>query len=97
MLTIEEVKHIAHLARLELNNKELKQYSGELSKILGYVDQLRKVDTDLVAAQTDISGPVNVWRNDEARVWDKAETKLALKQVKSLDNSNQVKVERVLE
>jgi len=97
MLTIEEVKHIAHLARLNLSAAELKQYSVELSKVLSYVDQLRQVDIDLVAAQTDISGLANVWRNDEVKVWDKEEIKLALKQIKNIDNSNQVKVERVLE
>ena len=97
MLTLEEVKHIARLARLELNNKELKQYSLELSKILGYVDQLQTVDTDSMTVNVNISGPINIWRPDKAKVWDKEELKLALKQVKNRDSNNQVKVGRVLE
>ena len=40
MLTKDEVKHVAKLANLPLTSEEEEKYSGQLSKILDYVDQL---------------------------------------------------------
>lgn len=38
-----EIKHIAHLARLNLSDKELESFTKEIGDILDYVDQLRQV------------------------------------------------------
>ena len=37
MLTNEEINKIAHLARLELSEKEKKMYAGQLSVVFDYV------------------------------------------------------------
>jgi aspartyl/glutamyl-tRNA(Asn/Gln) amidotransferase C subunit len=42
MISEEEVKHIARLARLELTEKETKKMQKDLSEILGYFDLLKK-------------------------------------------------------
>nr|CRH08093.1 Aspartyl/glutamyl-tRNA(Asn/Gln) amidotransferase subunit C [Candidatus Magnetococcus massalia] len=39
------VKHVANLARLEFNEEELDQFTGELSKILDFMQQLDELDT----------------------------------------------------
>ncbi|PWH12763.1 MAG: Asp-tRNA(Asn)/Glu-tRNA(Gln) amidotransferase GatCAB subunit C [Anaerolineae bacterium] len=44
-LTIQEVEHIARLARLELTEAEKTRYRQQLSAILDYVAQLQKLDT----------------------------------------------------
>lgn len=44
-LNQDQVKHIAKLARLSLTEKEIEKYSGELSQILDYVEQLQELDT----------------------------------------------------
>ncbi|MBU0511368.1 MAG: Asp-tRNA(Asn)/Glu-tRNA(Gln) amidotransferase subunit GatC [Chloroflexi bacterium] len=44
-LTIEQVEHIAELARLELTNEEKIRYREQLSAILEYFAQLQEVDT----------------------------------------------------
>ena len=44
-LTRREVDHIAHLARLAVNDEEAAEYVTKLSRILEFVDQLRQVDT----------------------------------------------------
>lgn len=44
-LTQDQVKHIANLARLALNDNELEKYTSELSQILDYVEQLQELDT----------------------------------------------------
>ena len=96
MLSIEEVKHVAHLARLDLTPKELKLYSEQLSGVLNYIDQLATVDTSAVAQSTEIFGALNVWREDEVSDWDGAERKIALKQF-SATEKGQLKVVRILE
>ena len=44
MISEKEVKHIAKLARLSLNSREVKKIEKELSSILGYFDLLKKID-----------------------------------------------------
>jgi len=45
-LTTEEVKHIANLAKLQLNDDEVNKFQDELSKILEHYGQdIQKVDT----------------------------------------------------
>jgi len=45
-ITQEEVLRIAHLARLSLDPGEAGRMAADLDTILGYVEQLRGVDTD---------------------------------------------------
>ena len=45
-LTAEQVRWVAHLARLELTDDELRTMTPQLSAILDYVDLLRQVNTD---------------------------------------------------
>ena len=42
MISEQDVKHIAKLARLELSEKEIKKMQKELSDILNYFDLLKK-------------------------------------------------------
>ena len=44
-ISLEEVEHIAELARIELTEKEKRKFSDELSDVLGYVEQLQRVNT----------------------------------------------------
>ena len=41
----EAVLNIAHLARLRLSRDEVRQYAGELSAILEFIEQMNAVDT----------------------------------------------------
>jgi aspartyl-tRNA(Asn)/glutamyl-tRNA(Gln) amidotransferase subunit C len=47
-ITIEEVRHIAHLARLRLTEEEEVRYTEQLSAILDYAARLRQIDTSSV-------------------------------------------------
>jgi len=44
-LTLEQVRHIARLARLRLTAEEERRYTGQLSAILDYAERLQRVDT----------------------------------------------------
>ena len=64
-ITKEEVKKVAHLARLELNENEINNHAQQLEKILDYIRQLEKIDTDDVPCTTRAIEVVNVFRKDE--------------------------------
>ena len=51
-ITKDEVKKVAHLARLELNENEINNHAEQLEKILDYIRQLEKIDTDDVPCTT---------------------------------------------
>ncbi|MFW5752677.1 MAG: Asp-tRNA(Asn)/Glu-tRNA(Gln) amidotransferase subunit GatC [Planctomycetota bacterium] len=63
-LTEAEVRHIARLARLELSADELTRMTSELDRIVGYVEQLREVDTHGVDPVAQVTGLVNIERED---------------------------------
>ena len=61
----EQVKHIAKLARLKLNDEELESYTKELSSILDYIEKLNELDTANVEPLTHPIENNNVFREDE--------------------------------
>lgn len=66
-LTITEVEHVAHLARLRLSADELEKLQHELSHILDYIDMLKEVDVSSVAPTAQVTDLANVMRDDEVR------------------------------
>ena len=65
-ISLKEVEHIAELARIELTEEEKKKFSDELSDVLSYVEQLQEVDTKNVEPVSQVTGLVNVVREDVA-------------------------------
>jgi len=63
-LTEEEVRHVAKLAKLELSTAEVKKFQKQLSEVLSYVDQLKKIPTQKVEPTGQVTGLVNVFRED---------------------------------
>ncbi|RMG11971.1 MAG: Asp-tRNA(Asn)/Glu-tRNA(Gln) amidotransferase subunit GatC [Cyanobacteria bacterium J055] len=59
------VRKVAHLARLELTADEEQQFSGQLSSILDYFEQLSELDTADVPPTTRAIDVSNVTRSDE--------------------------------
>lgn len=43
MITPEEIKKLAHLARIDVTDEEIAGYAKDFEAILGYVDQLNSV------------------------------------------------------
>jgi len=66
-ITKEEVKKVANLARLELNENEIHNHAEQLEKILDYIRQLEKIDTNDVPCTTRAIEVVNVFRKDEKK------------------------------
>ncbi len=65
-LTVEEVRWVAHLARLELSHAELALMAGQLNGIIDYFNQLQQVDTENVEPLAHPLPIQNVFREDEA-------------------------------
>jgi len=65
MISKDEVKHIAKLARLSLTEKEVEKFQKELSSILNYVEELKEVNVSDIAATSYPFEAKNVVRRDE--------------------------------
>ena len=66
-ITKDEVIKVAQLARLELNESEITNHAKQLEKILEYIKQLEKIDTENVACTTRAIEVTNVFRKDEKK------------------------------
>ncbi len=71
------VRHVAHLARLEISDEEVRRYADQLSAVLGYVDQLNELDTTDVPPTTHAVPLSNVFRDDAVRASLDAERALS--------------------
>lgn len=64
MLTPEEVRHVAMLARLGLTDEEVEMMQGQLGQILGYIEMLEQLDTSQIPPTAQILSHLNVTRPD---------------------------------
>lgn len=76
-LTREEVLHVAELARLSLSPEEIELFTGQLNKILDYVEKLKELDTGAVAPLAHVIPIFNVFREDRVRAGLSPEAALA--------------------
>ena len=67
MISKEQTKHIAKLARIELNKKEIEKYQGELSKILDYIEKLKEVNVEGIQPMSHPVEIKNVMREDKRK------------------------------
>jgi aspartyl-tRNA(Asn)/glutamyl-tRNA(Gln) amidotransferase subunit C len=63
-LTIDDVRKVAHLARLQLDEAALEVYQEQLSSVLAYVAQLDELDLEAVAPTAHAVARTNVLRAD---------------------------------
>ena len=64
-ITKEEVLHVAHLARLHIDENYIDTFAEQIGKILEYVDTLNRVDTTGVRPTSHAIDLTNAFRNDE--------------------------------
>ena len=61
------VEDVAHLARIELDTKELEKLSSQLEHILAFIDKLSALNTDNIVPTSHILPINNVLRKDEPK------------------------------
>jgi aspartyl-tRNA(Asn)/glutamyl-tRNA(Gln) amidotransferase subunit C len=66
-ISLDEVRHVARLARIELTDDEIVTLQGELSALLDHVDKVRRLDTADVLPTAHPLPLSNVLRADEVR------------------------------
>jgi len=74
MLSLEEIRRIADLARLELAPAELAAMQQELNGILGLVDEMRAVDTTDVEPMSHPQAAMQRLRDDAVTETDQRES-----------------------
>lgn len=89
-----DVLKLARLARLELSENEVEKFRTELSDILGYVEQLQRVDAKGLEPTYQVTGLTSVMRPDEIVNYGPGQKEL-LKNAPDTE-ANQIKVKRVL-
>jgi aspartyl-tRNA(Asn)/glutamyl-tRNA(Gln) amidotransferase subunit C len=63
-ITLEQVRYVAELARLDLDPAEEERLTGQLNAILEYMGQLAEVDTAGIEPTSHVLPLTNVMRDD---------------------------------
>lgn len=66
-ITVSEVEHVANLARLTFDPREIEAFTNQLNDILNFVGKLEAVDTSGIEPTTRAIELLNVFREDEIR------------------------------
>ncbi len=66
----EDIRNIAHLARLHIDETDIDQYAADLSSILDLVDQMNQVDSSGVAPLSNPLDAIQRLRDDEVTETD---------------------------
>ncbi|BDD08454.1 aspartyl/glutamyl-tRNA(Asn/Gln) amidotransferase subunit C [Fulvitalea axinellae] len=90
----EAIKKIAHLARLDFDEKGATEMAESMTRILDWVEKLNEVDTDGVKPLTNMSHEVNAFREDEVK--DHLSREMALKNAPKKDD-DYFRVPKVIE
>lgn len=72
-----EILHLADLAKLKLTEEEIEKFRVQLSEIIGYIEQLNRVDTENVEPVAQLTDLTNISREDtssEAQSLTQAQT-----------------------
>ena len=67
MIDREQVKKVAHLARLDITPEEEQQFTTQLNSILDYFEQLSELDTNNVPPTTRAIELSNITRRDRLK------------------------------
>ena len=60
-----DVKYVANLARLDLNEEEIQDFTNQLNDIISFVRQLESVDTTNIEPTSHASSVVDIIREDK--------------------------------
>jgi aspartyl-tRNA(Asn)/glutamyl-tRNA(Gln) amidotransferase subunit C len=63
----DQVKHVAHLARLAITEEETEMLTNQLDKIITFAEQLNELNTDNVEPTAHVLEIKNVMREDRAQ------------------------------
>jgi len=76
-ITVEEVEHVARLARLALDKDAIDTITGQMGSILDYVEKLNQLDTEGIEPTAHVVSVENAFRDDVVTASLETETVLA--------------------
>ena len=94
-ITRDDVLKLAQLCHLSLTESEVESFSKELGQIIQYVDQLKDADVAGLEPTDQVTGLVNVMRDDQILDYEASPSQLIKNTPANQDN--QIKVKRVIE
>ena len=62
-----QVRKVAKLARLDLSEEEVKEFSGQLNAIIGYVERMNELNTEGIEPLAHCLPINNVFREDSVK------------------------------
>lgn len=65
-ISMEQVKHVAHLARLAITDEEAEKYTEQLDRVITFAEQLNELNTDNVEPTSHVIQLKNIMREDKA-------------------------------
>lgn len=65
-ISLDEVRHVARLARLDLDEVEMLCLQGELNALLGHFSDIQGIDVSGMAPSSTALDVQNAWAEDEA-------------------------------
>jgi len=60
-----DIKHLAKLANLPLDDKETNKLANELAETLKFIERIKKINTTGIAPTNQVTGLENVFRSDD--------------------------------
>lgn len=93
-ISTSDVRHLAQLSSLQLDDNEAESLRVDLENILGYIEQLSELDTEGVEPTYQVTDLQNVWRDDT--VDDYGLGREVLLALAPETDMNQIKVPKVL-
>ena len=74
----EDIEHVANLAKLDLSREETDRFKKQLSEIVDYFEELRKVEVGNIFPTSQTTGLENVNREDGVKTESSLDGKQAL-------------------
>jgi aspartyl-tRNA(Asn)/glutamyl-tRNA(Gln) amidotransferase subunit C len=90
----EQVKHVAHLARLAITEEEAQKFTSQLDAIISFAEQLNELDTTNIKPTSHVLDMKNILREDQSKAGLPREE--VLKNAPDHDNG-QIRVPSIIE
>lgn len=99
MITKEQLKHLAELAKIEFSEKELEKFLKDLNEILKYVEEIQNLDLSKYEPMTSGSLQKLFLREDEKEedIMDREEREKKIIEQFPARKNNYLKVPKIIE
>ena len=65
MISSDEVKKLARLARLSLQSEEIQKFTKDIGSVIEHVEALKQISVDSIEPLTHVSDQTNIFREDK--------------------------------